>query len=74
MSFSLVPIYDGRKLRDIGDLSEVLDNLHTLKAYKGGDLPSGSMAIVGYTVNKRSKMDTACTVDFNIQWVMGLGA
>lgn len=66
-----MPIYSARKLHP-NELYMVLKGLKALKRVET-DLPSGSMAIVGYSVTKRVKKEKH-HVDCNIQWLIDLGA
>lgn len=68
----IVPIYDARHA--VGSFSEVVKNLHKLPRYPK-EVPPGSCAIVGYTINTWGRQDGGMiNVSFNVQWVMVLGA
>jgi len=61
-----VPIYDARNETNF---LEMLSDCDRMDRYNR-DLPSGSVAVVGYTVNT---WGTAVNVCFNVKWVMLLG-
>jgi hypothetical protein len=70
--FSLVPIYDGRNVKE--QFAKVLTNFTNLPSL-GEDIPYGSVAVVGYTINTFTRRnDDMISLSFNVHWVMILGA
>jgi len=61
-----VPIYDARNETNFLDMLSDCDRMDRYNR----DLPSGSVAAVGYTVNT---WGTPVNVSFNVKWVMLLG-
>ena len=63
-----MPIYDTRQAD--GKFADVLAGINKLPRYSG-DLPTGSCAVVCYTVNTFAKPDGEMTsVSFNVHWIM----
>ena len=70
--FSLVPIYDGRNVKE--PFAKVLTNFTNLPSMTE-DIPCGSVAVVGYTINTFTRRnDDMTSLSFNVHWVMLLGA
>ena len=68
LTYGLVPIYDCRDVRD--SFEHILANLKDIPRYNE-DLPSGSCAVLGYTINTFTKKDVDMpSVAFNIHWVI----
>jgi hypothetical protein len=68
-----VPVYDARGVEL--NLDQEIDNLDSLPLFEdfGGEIPSGSCALVGYTVTKFVSIKAGPSVSFNVQWLAVLG-